>query len=78
MGIRVIPVPYLDTMHLGCHVVTYGAERAMVPASSRSLIAACRAEGLTVYAPDVSMIATGGGAVHCLSQTHRRDTVKGF
>jgi len=74
-GIRVIPIPYGDAMQLGTNVVALGAERVLVPASSRHLIDACRAEGLTVYDPDVSMIANGGGAVHCMCQALRRDRV---
>jgi N-dimethylarginine dimethylaminohydrolase len=73
--IRVIPVPYSDAMQLGCNVVALGDERVLVPASSKNLIAACRAEGLTVYAPDVSMIGNGGGAVHCMCQALHRDSV---
>ena len=72
-GIRVIAVPYEDAMRLGCNVVALGDERVLVPASSKNLIAACRSEGLTVYAPDVSMIGNGGGAVHCMCQALRRD-----
>jgi arginine deiminase len=53
-----------------------GKERVLVPASSKNLIAACRAEGLTVYDPDVSMIGNGGGAVHCMCQPLRRDRVR--
>jgi N-dimethylarginine dimethylaminohydrolase len=74
-SIRVIPVPYSDAMQLGCNVVALGDERVLVPASSKNLIAACRAEGLTVYAPDVSMIGNGGGAVHCMCQALHRDSV---
>src|SRR5882757_1683880 len=74
-GIRVIAVPYSDAMQLGCNVVALGDERVLVPASSKNLIAACRSEGLTVYAPDVSMIGNGGGAVHCMCQALRRDSV---
>jgi N-dimethylarginine dimethylaminohydrolase len=74
-GIRIIPVPYSDAMQLGCNVVALGDERVLVPASSKNLIAACRAEGLTVYAPDVSMIGNGGGAVHCMCQALHRDSV---
>ncbi len=73
-GIRVIPVPYSDAMQLGCNVVALGDERVLVPASSKNLIAACRAEG-TVYSPDVSMIGGGGGAVHCMCQALHRDSV---
>jgi len=60
-------------MQMGTNVVALGNERVLVPASSKNLIAACRAEGLTVYAPDVSMIGHGGGAVHCMCQPLRRD-----
>jgi N-dimethylarginine dimethylaminohydrolase len=74
-GIRVIPIPYGDAMQLGSNVVALGNERVLVPASSKNLIAACRAEGLTVYAPDVAMIGNGGGAVHCMCQALKRDSV---
>jgi N-dimethylarginine dimethylaminohydrolase len=74
-GIRVIDVPYADAMQLGCNVVALGEERVLVPASSKNLINACRSEGLTVYAPEVSMIGNGGGAVHCMCQALRRDPV---
>jgi N-dimethylarginine dimethylaminohydrolase len=75
-GIRAIPVPYSDAMQLGTNVVALGNERVLVPASSKNLVAACRAEGLTVYDPDVSMIGNGGGAVHCMCQALRRDRVR--
>jgi N-dimethylarginine dimethylaminohydrolase len=74
-GIRIIDVPYGDAMRLGCNIVALGDERVLVPASSTNLIAACRAEGLVVYDPDVSMISHGGGAVHCMCQALRRDSV---
>jgi N-dimethylarginine dimethylaminohydrolase len=72
-GIRAISIPYSDAMQMGTNVVALGKERVLVPASSKNLIAACRAEGLTVYDPDVSMIGNGGGAVHCMCQALRRD-----
>jgi len=73
--IRTIAIPYGDAMRLGTNVVALGKERVLVPASSKNLIAACRAEGLTVYDPDVSMIGDGGGAVHCMCQALKRDPV---
>lgn len=76
-GIRIIPVPYSDTMQLGTNVVALGNGRVLVPSTSQNLVAACRAEGLEVYDPDVSMIALGGGAVHCMCQALRRDPVGG-
>jgi N-dimethylarginine dimethylaminohydrolase len=74
-GIRLLEVPYSDAMDLGCNVVALGGERVLVPASSRRLIDMCRAEGLQVYDPDVSMISAGGGAVHCMCQALRRESV---
>ena len=73
-GIRAIAIPYGDAMQLGTNVVALGNERVLVPRSSKRLIAACIAEGLTVYDPDVSMIGNGGGAVHCMCQALRRDS----
>jgi N-dimethylarginine dimethylaminohydrolase len=73
--IRIIPISYGDAMQLGSNVVALGNERVLVPASSRNLVAACRAEGLTVFDPDVAMIGNGGGAVHCMCQALRRDPV---
>jgi N-dimethylarginine dimethylaminohydrolase len=74
-GIRAIPISYGDAMQLGSNVVALGDERVLVPSSSKNLVAACRAEGLTVYDPDVSMIGNGGGAVHCMCQALKRDSV---
>src|SRR5271156_4712589 len=73
--IRALSIPYADAMQLGSNVVALGQERVMVPAASKNLIAACRAEGLTVYDPDVSMIGNGGGAGHCMCPAFRRDRV---
>jgi N-dimethylarginine dimethylaminohydrolase len=70
-----MPISYGDAMQMGTNVVALGNERVLVPASSKKLVAACRAEGLTVYDPDVSMIGNGGGAVHCMCQALRRDRV---
>lgn len=76
-GIRLLEVPYADSMNLGCNVVALGDGRVLVPASSKRLISMCRAEGLEVYDPDVSMISAGGGAVHCMCQALRREPVAG-
>lgn len=73
-GVRIIDVSYGDAMQLGTNVVSLGQDRALIPATSKNLIAACRAEGITVYDPDVSMIARGGGAIHCMCQALRRDS----
>ena len=73
--IRIIDVPYRDAMELGCNLVALGEDRVIVPHSKQSLIKACRAEGLTVLDPDVSMIDLGGGSLHCMCQALRRDPV---
>jgi len=74
-GIRILEISYADTMNMGTNVVALGAERVLIPATGKKLIAACRAEGLEVYDPDVSMIAAGGGSVHCMCQALHRDPV---
>lgn len=74
-GIRILPVPYSDAMRLGTNIVALGNERVLIPSSSRNLIDLCRAEGLEVFDPDVSMISFGGGAVHCMCQALKRDPV---
>lgn len=73
--IRIIEVSYGDAMRMGCNVVALGDERVIIPESNRRLIQACRAEGLDVLEPDVSMISQGGGSLHCMCQALRRDPV---
>lgn len=72
-GIRILPISYGETMNMGTNIVALGDERVLIPAAGTGLIEACRAEGLTVYDPDVAMIAQGGGSVHCMCQALRRD-----
>jgi N-dimethylarginine dimethylaminohydrolase len=73
--IRAVSIPYGDAMQLGSNVVALGNGRVLVPASSKNLVSACRAEGLTVFDPDVAMIGNGGGAVHCMCQALSREPV---
>ncbi len=74
--IRILEVSYHEAMNMGCNLVSLGAERVLIPASNRDLIERCRSEGLTVFDPDVSMIANGGGSIHCMCQALRRDPVQ--
>jgi N-dimethylarginine dimethylaminohydrolase len=74
-GIRILPISYGETMDMGTNIVALGDERVLIPSAGTKLIAACRAEGLEVFDPDVSMIAQGGGSVHCMCQALRRDRV---
>lgn len=74
-GIELVPVSYRDTMRLGCNVVALGGDRILSTAASTDLNARLRALGFTVYDPDVTMFTLGGGGVHCLCQSLRRDPV---
>ena len=74
-GIRILPVSYGDAMTLGTNIVALGGGRVLIPSTSRNLVQLCRSEGLEVLDPDVSMIALGGGAVHCMCQALKRDEV---
>jgi len=74
-GIRIIEISYGEAMNMGTNIVALGDERVLIPAAGKNLIAACKAEGLEVFDPDVSMIAQGGGSVHCMCQALRRDPV---
>ena len=74
-GIEIIPVPFQDTLALGCNVVSLGDDRVLLPAESRHLKAQLKARGFEVYDPDLSMITQGGGGVHCMCQSLRRDPV---
>ncbi|MCY1243742.1 Amidinotransferase [compost metagenome] len=62
-------------MELGCNVVALGKGRVLLPSTSKTLKEKCLALGLKVYDPDISMIAKGGGGVHCMCQPLRRDPV---
>ncbi|MEM6932393.1 MAG: arginine deiminase family protein [Pseudomonadota bacterium] len=73
--IEIVPVPFRETMALGCNVVALGNDRVLLPAESKSLKEALRARGFTVYDPELSMITQGGGGVHCMCQSLRRDPV---
>ena len=75
-GIRILEISYGDAMNMGTNIVALGKERVLIPAAGKKLIQACRAEGLEVLDPDVSMIAAGGGSVHCMCQALRRDPVE--
>jgi N-dimethylarginine dimethylaminohydrolase len=72
-GVRVLDVPYGEAMRMGCNAVALGGDRVMVARQNRLVAELCRAEGLTVFDPDISMIAAAGGSIHCLCQPLRRD-----
>jgi len=71
--IRTIDIPFKDAMHeMGCNVVSLGRERVVLPKQESRLKDACKAEGLQIFEVDISMIANGGGSLHCMCQPLRR------
>jgi N-dimethylarginine dimethylaminohydrolase len=73
--IEIIDVPFQETIALGCNVVALGDDRVLLPAASKTLKEALKARGFTIYDPELSMITQGGGGVHCMCQSLRRDPV---
>ncbi|MEL6478792.1 MAG: arginine deiminase family protein [Pseudomonadota bacterium] len=74
-GIEIVEVPFRETMDLGCNVVALGDDRVLLPAASATLKAKLKALGFAIYDPELSMITQGGGGVHCMCQSLRRDPV---
>ena len=70
--IEIVPVGFKDTMALGCNVMSFGNDRVLAPAASKDLIGKLRANGFTVYDPDMSMFTMMGGGIHCMAQSLRR------
>ena len=71
--VEILPVGYKDCVNLGVNIMSLGGDRVLSLASNMRLNEQLRARGLHVYAPDVSMFQYGGGGVHCLAQSLRRD-----
>ena len=71
--IEMVPVSYRDTMALGCNVVALGRDRVLSTAVSGDLNSRLRALGMEVYDPDMSCFQLGGGGVHCMCQSLKRD-----
>ena len=70
--IRTLKVPFKETLELGCNVVSLGNDRVLLPANAKTLKKALRAEGFTIYDPEIGMISQGGGGLHCMCQSLRR------
>lgn len=71
--IRVLPVGYGAAVELGCNIVALGDEKVLSTQHNTDLNARMRAEGLTVYDPDLSFYTMGGGGPHCLCQALYRE-----
>lgn len=70
--IKIVPVPFKETLALGCNVVALGNDQVLLPADAYTLKSALRSEGFTIYDPEVDMITQGGGGLHCMCQSLRR------
>lgn len=73
-NIEIIPVPFQDTMDLGCNVMSMGRDRVIAPKRSQHLIKALRARGFEVAEVDTSEISKTGGGIHCMAQALRRES----
>ena len=73
--IKIIPVPFQETIELGCNVVALGNDRVLLPKASQTLKKNLKAEGFEIFDPELSMITQGGGGVHCMCQSLRRESV---
>lgn len=72
--IDIIPVPFQDTVDLGCNVMSIGKDRIIAPKHSRTLIEQLKARGFEVAEVDVSEISKTGGGIHCMAQALRRNS----
>lgn len=67
-GIARINVGYRDTMaDMACNLLSLGDDRVLSPRHSVKINAALRAEGITVFDPDLRLFAHGGGSAHCMT-----------
>ncbi len=73
--IAVIRASYAEVMAMSCNLLALGDDRVVSPAHSTRLNAALRAEGVTVYDPELDEFARGGGSVHCMTMPLRRDSI---
>jgi N-dimethylarginine dimethylaminohydrolase len=73
-NIEIVPVPFQDTVTLGCNVMSMGGDRIIAPAHSKSLIKQLSARGFEVAEIDMSEISKTGGGIHCMAQALRRES----
>jgi N-dimethylarginine dimethylaminohydrolase len=72
-GFTLVDIGHREVLDLGLNVVALGNDRVLMPAGNDDLAAQCRAHGLDVLDPEMSMITPAGGGVHCICQALRRD-----
>jgi arginine deiminase len=73
--IKVIRATYAEVMAMSCNLLSLGNDRVISPAHSSRLNAALRAEGITVFDPELDEFARGGGSVHCMTMPLLRDPI---
>jgi arginine deiminase len=71
--IRIIAASYAEVMAMSCNLLSLGGGRVISPAHSKRLNAALRAEGITVFDPELDCFARGGGSIHCMTMPLRRE-----
>ena len=74
-GFELVDIGHRQILDLGLNVVSLGNDRVLMPAGNDDLAAQCRAHGLEVLEPEMSMITPAGGGIHCICQPLRRDPV---
>ncbi len=74
-GFDFVDVDYAEAKNLGVNLVALGDDRVLSMRGSGKLNEKLRALGFQVFDPDLSMFTLGGGGVHCLCQSLRRDPV---
>lgn len=75
-GYTIVDISFRQVLELGVNVVALGNDRVILPADNDELRQQCRAHGLEVLDPDISMFTAGGGGIHCMCQALRRDRVR--
>jgi arginine deiminase len=73
--IKVIRASYAEVMAMSCNLLALGNDRVISPAHSARLNAELRAEGITVFDPELDEFARGGGSVHCMTMPLLRDPI---
>ncbi len=73
--IRTLRASYAEVMDMSCNLLSLGDHRVISPRHSARLNAALRAEGLTVFEPELDEFARGGGSVHCMTMPLLRDSI---
>ncbi len=74
-GFGFVDVGFNEAKNLGVNLVALGNKKVLSMSSSVGLNEKMRALGYQVFAPDMSMFTLGGGGVHCLCQSLRREPV---